>query len=61
MVFVTYYYASLCMGGSKGKAEVKLKHIPENRDRTEMLPEKVMHMICGYTFDPKVLLFQPTM
>ena len=47
MVFVAYYYASLCMGGSKGKTEVKLKHIPENRDRTEMLPGKVIYMICG--------------
>ena len=26
-----------------------------------MYPGKVMHMIGGQTFDPKVLLFQPTM
>ena len=38
---------SLCLGGSKGKAGIQLKYIPENRDTTEMYPRKVMHVIGG--------------
>ena len=49
------------MGGSKGKAGMQLKYIPGKRDTTEMYPVKVMRMIGGQTFDPKVLLFQLTM
>ena len=49
------------MGGSKGKPGIHLKYYPENSDTLEMCPGKVMHMIGGQTFDPKVLLFQPTM
>ena len=37
----------LCVGGSKGKAGMQLKSIPEKRDATEMYPGKVMHMIGG--------------
>ena len=44
----------LCVSGSKGKAGIQLKYIPEKRDTFEMYPRKVM------SFDPKVLLFQPT-
>ena len=51
--------ASLCVGGSKGKAGIPLKGA-EKRNTTEMCPRKVMHIIGGQTFDPKVLLFQPT-
>ena len=54
-------YVPLCVGGSKGKAGIHLKYIPENRDTFEMYPGKVIHIIVGQTFDPKVLLFQPTM
>ena len=38
---------SLCMGGSKGKAAIQLKSIPEKRDTTEMYPGTVMHVISG--------------
>ena len=35
---------SLCMGGSKGKAGIQLKCIPEKRD---IIARKVMHIISG--------------
>ena len=37
-------YVPLCMGGSKGKAGMQLKYIPEKRDTTEMYPGKLMHI-----------------
>ena len=42
--------ASLCVGGSKGKAEIPLKGA-EKRNTTEMYPRKVMHIIGGRTKD----------
>ena len=40
-------YVPLCMGGSKGKAGIHLKHYPKNRDTFDMYPRKIMHMIGG--------------
>ena len=54
-------YVPFCLAGSKGKAGIHLKYYHENRDIFEMYPGKVMHIIGGQVFDPKVLLFQPTM
>ena len=54
-------YVPLCVGRSKENAGIHLKYYPENRDTFEIDPGKVMYMIAGKTFDPKVLLFQPTM
>ena len=42
-----YIYVPLCVGGSKGKAGIQLKYIPEKRDTFEMYPGKVMHIIRG--------------
>ena len=52
-------YVSICVGRSKRQAGIQLKCIPGKRDTTEMYAGKVtgMHMIGGYTFDPKVFLF----
>ena len=49
-VYVCMYvcmHISICVGGSKGQAGIKLKCIPGNRATTEMYPEKVMHIIGG--------------
>ena len=35
------YYVSLCVGGSKDKAGIQLKCIPEERDTAEMYPGKL--------------------
>ena len=39
------YTVLLCVGRSKGKAGIQLKCIPGKRDKTEMYPGKVMHII----------------
>ena len=49
------------VGGSKGKAAIKLKYIPEKIETFDIHLGKAMHVIDGQIFDPKVLLFQPTM
>ena len=41
------FYVSLYMGGSKGKAGMQVKRIPEKRGTNEMHPEKVIHIIGG--------------
>ena len=37
----------LCVGGSKAKAGIQLKYIPEKRDTFQMYPRKVMYIIGG--------------
>ena len=59
-----FRHKTLCTtlhGQINGKAGIHLKYYPENRDTFQMYPGKVMHMIGGWAFDPRVLLFQPTM
>ena len=60
-MYVCMYVCTTLRGLIKGKAGIHLKYYPENRDTFEMYPGKVMHMIGGITFEPNVLLFQPTM